>query len=106
MFNLTLTVSCCCGVSSSGRVMVNFSFPVSSRESAFCPGRNCSGMMPIPTSCLLWSFSKLSAMTARTPYQRHNITALLQNLIGFSLALFFTSIVHFYVCLSSLCMYQ
>ena len=64
---LTLTVSCCLGLRLSGRVMVNFSFPLSSSESAFCPGRNSSGMMPIPTSWFLCNFSKLSAMTARTP---------------------------------------
>lgn len=66
----TFTVSCCLGLRLSGIVMVNFSFPLSCRESAFCSGRNWSGMMPMPTSWFLCSFSKLSAMTARTPCRR------------------------------------
>lgn len=66
---LTWTCSCCLGLSPcSGRAMLKRSFPLSSRESALCSGRNCSGRIPIPTSCFLCSFSKLSATTARTPW--------------------------------------
>lgn len=64
----TFTVSCCLGLRLSGIVIVNFSFPLRPKESAFCSGRNWSGMMPMPTSWFLCSFSKLSAMTARTPW--------------------------------------
>lgn len=65
----TWTASCCLGLRLSGTVMVNLSVPLSSSESAFCPDRNWRGMIPIPTSWFLCSFSKLSAMTARTPCQ-------------------------------------
>ena len=63
----TCTVRACPRPSSSGRLMENFSFPLSSSESAVWPGRKLSGRMPIPSSWLLWSFWKLSAMMARTP---------------------------------------
>lgn len=69
---LTLTVSCCRGRRLSGSATLKRSFPLSSSVSAFCPATNCSGIMPIPTSWLLWSFSKLSAMTARTPWKKQN----------------------------------
>ena len=43
--------------------------PVSPRLSVDWPSRNCSGRTPIPTRLDRWILSKLSAITALTPYR-------------------------------------
>lgn len=63
----TSTVISCSGLTSVGILMVYFSLPVSRRVSAFCPSRNCSGMMPIPTRFDLWILSYDSAIMALIP---------------------------------------
>ena len=63
-----MTVACCFTIRLLPSLMVNFILPVSSRLSAVSPLTNSSGSTPTPTSACRCLSSKLSAITAFTPW--------------------------------------